>query len=325
MRRLPLILAAAAVPLALALAQQSDVNLTPRAKPKAPAPETATDRRAQIRVDTTLVLIPTTVTSMLGTFVTGLEKENFKLFEDKTQQQITTFSSQDAAMSIGVVFDTSGSMGEKLKQSREAVSQFLKIANPEDEFFLVTFSERPDLQVPFTHATEAVRDKLMYVKSHGSTALLDGVYLAMNQMRKAKNPRKAILIISDGGDNSSRYTQTEVKNAVLEADTQIYGIGIFEQGPARSRTPEEFAGPEMLHQLANLTGGRSFNVGNLAELPDVAEKIAIELRNEYVLGYSPTNVSRDGKWRRVEVKLANLKGLPPLKTVFRTGYFAPTQ
>lgn len=305
--------------------QQPEVNITPRVKPKAPAAETAAERNAQIRVDTTLVLIPTTVTTMLGTFVTSLDKENFKLYEDKTQQEITTFSSQDAAMSIGIVFDTSGSMGDKLRQSREAVAQFLKIANPQDEFFLVQFSERPELLVPFTHATEDILNKLMFVKSHGSTALLDGVYLAMNQIRKAKNPRKAILIISDGGDNSSRYTQTEVKNAVLEADTQVYGIGIFEQGSARSRTPEEFAGPEMLHRLANLTGGRSFNVGNLAELPDVAEKIAIELRNEYVLGYSPTNAARDGKWRRVEVKLANLKGLPPVKAVFRTGYFAPVQ
>jgi Ca-activated chloride channel family protein len=308
------------------LAQQPDVNLTPRVRPtKEPAPETATDKRAQIRVDTTLVLIPTTVTTMLGTFVTSLDKENFKLYEDKVQQEISTFSTQDAAMSIGIVFDTSGSMGEKLKKSREAVAQFLKIANPEDEFFLVTFSERPDLLVPLTHSTEEISNKLMFVKSHGSTALLDGLYLAMNQIRKGRNPRKAILIISDGGDNSSRYTQTEVKNAVLEADAQIYGIGIFEEGPARGRTLEEFAGPELLHRLANLTGGRSFNVGNLAELPDVAEKIAIELRNEYVLGYSPMNAARDGKWRRVEVKLANLKGLPPLKAVFRTGYFAPVQ
>jgi VWFA-related protein len=303
---------------------QGDVNITPRPSkngPKSAEPESASDRRANIRIDTTLVLIPASVTTMLGAFVAGLEKENFKVFEDKVEQKITTFSNQDAPMSIGIVFDTSGSMGDKLQRSRQAVSQFLKIANPPDEFFLIEFSDRPELVVPFTNRPEEILNRMMMTKSHGTTALLDGVYLAMNQMHKAKNPRKAILIISDGGDNASRYTQTEVKNAVLEADTQIYGIGIF----GGAATPEEMSGPELLHRLASLTGGRSFNVARLSDLPDVAEKIAIELRNEYLLGYSPQNVARDGKWRRVEVKLANLKGLPPLKVVFRTGYFAPVQ
>ena len=307
-----------------AFAQTPDVNLSPRPSknaPKNPTPEAVTDRHANIRIDTTLVLIPASVTTMLGTFVAGLEKENFKVFEDKVEQKIVTFSNQDAAMSIGIVFDTSGSMGDKLQRSRQAVAQFLKIANPEDEFFLIEFNDRPELVLPFTHNPQEILNRLMTTKSHGSTALLDGVYLAMNHMRKAKNPRKAILIISDGGDNASRYTQTEVKNAVLEADTQIYGIGIFGGG----MTPEEMAGPEMLQRLASLTGGRSFNVVRLSELTDVAEKIAIELRNEYLVGFSPQNVARDGKWRRVEVKLMNLRGLPPLKVVFRTGYFAPVQ
>ncbi len=300
--------------------QQPDVNITPRAA-KVPPPETAVDRKANIRVDTTVVLIPVSVTTMMGTFVTSLDKENFRLYEDHVQQEIRSFSSQDAAMSIGIVFDTSGSMGDKLRKSREALVQFMKVANPVDEFFLLQFSDRPELTVPFTHDTGEIANKLMFIKSHGSTALLDGVYMAMNTMRKAKNPRKAILIISDGGDNHSRYTQGEVKNAVVESDVQIYGIGIF----GGMSTPEEFAGPAMLHQLATLTGGRSYTVDRLSEMPDIAEKIAIELRNEYVLGYSPKNTARDGKYRRVEVKLLKVAGLPPLKAAFRTGYFAPVQ
>jgi Ca-activated chloride channel family protein len=310
---------------AIVLAQ--DINIAPRPSKEAAKAaakkdaETAADRRANIRIDTTMVLIPASVTTMLGAFVAGLEQENFKVFEDKVEQKVVSFSNQDAAMSVGIVFDTSGSMGDKLHRSRQAVAQFLKIANPEDEFFLVEFSERPELVLPFTHQPEELLNKLSMTKSHGSTALLDGVYLAMNQMRKAKNPRKAILIISDGGDNASRYTQTEVKNAVLEADTQIYGIGIFGGGT----TAEEMGGPELLHRLASLTGGRSFNVARLNDLPDVAEKIAIELRNEYLIGYSPQNTARDGKWRRVEVRLVKLKGLPPVKVAFRTGYFAPVQ
>jgi VWFA-related protein len=304
-----------------ALAQQPEVNITPRPAAKAPVPETAVDRHVDIRVDTTMVLIPVSVTTMLGTFVASLDKENFRLYEDKVQQEILSFSSQDAAMSIGIVCDTSGSMGEKLKTSREAVAQFLKVANPVDEFFLIQFNDRPELAVPFTHTPGEILDRMMFAQSKGMTALLDGVYMAMNQMRKAKNPRKAILIISDGGDNHSRYTQGEVKNSVVESDVQIYGIGIFGGG----NSLEEANGPELLRQLASMTGGHSYTVTRLQEMRDVAEKIAIELRNEYVLGYSPKNGTRDGKYRRVEVKLLKVAGLPPLKAAFRTGYYAPTQ
>ena len=151
------------------------------------------------------------------------------------------------------------------------------------------------------------------------------VYLAMHEMRKAHNPRKALLIISDGGDNSSRYTETEIKNAVREADVQIFGIGIFESMGGRSRTPEEAAGPSLLNELAEQTGGREYAVDNIAELPDIAAKIGVELRNEYILGYSPKNRERDGKYRKVQVKLNQPRGLPPLKAYFRLGYYAPTQ
>ena len=282
-------------------------------------------KRPDIRIDTTLVLIPVAVLDPLRKFVTDLDKENFQLFEDKVAQPILSFSAEDAPLSICIVFDTSGSMGEKLRMSRRAVAQFMKVANPQDEFCLVTFNNRPELVEPFTTLTEQVQNHLTFVGSKGSTALLDGVYMAMNQMRKARNPRKALLIISDGGDNASRYTETEVKNAVVESDTQVYAFGIFESLNSRARTPEEFSGPDMLNRLAHLTGGRSFGIGNLAELPDAAEKVAIELRNQYVLGYSPSNKTRDGKYRRVEVKMNHVKGLPKLTPVYRTGYYAPLQ
>ena len=147
----------------------------------------------------------------------------------------------------------------------------------------------------------------------------------MHEMKKAHNPRKAVLIISDGGDNSSRYTETEIKNAVREADVQIFAIGIFESMANRGRTPEEAAGPSLLNELAEQTGGREYAVENVAELPDIAAKIGIELRNEYILGYTPRNRERDGKYRRVQVKLNQPRGLPPLKAYFRLGYYAPTQ
>ncbi len=291
-----------------------------------PANTNARDSRSvDLRVNKTLVLINVTVTDPLNRFVTGLEREHFRLFEDKVQQEITAFSAEDAPISIGLVFDTSGSMGPKLQKSRQAAVEFFKTANPADEFFLVQFNDRPQLATPFTTDTDKIQSDLTFTQSKGRTALLDGVYLAMHEMKKARNPRKALLIISDGGDNSSRYTETEIKNAVREADVQIFSIGIFESMGNRGRTPEESAGPGLLNDLAEQTGGREYTVENVAELPDIAAKIGIELRNEYILGYTPKNRERDGKYRKVQVKLNQPRGLPPLKAYFRLGYYAPTQ
>ncbi|MDW8354358.1 MAG: VWA domain-containing protein [Bryobacterales bacterium] len=303
-------------------AQDARVTIVPRPKPRS-----ADDgpRAANIRVDTNLVLIPVTVTDPMNRFVTGLEKEHFRIEEDKVEQTITHFASEDAPLSIGIVFDTSGSMGAKLQKSRMAVAQFMKTANPEDEFFLVQFSDRPELVVPFTTDTEEIQNRLAFTQSKGRTALLDAIHLSLHEMKRARNPRKALLIISDGGDNSSRYTESEIKNLVREADVQIYAIGIFEPIYSRGRTPEELAGPGLLSEVAEHTGGRHYAVENLNDLPDIAAKIGIELRNQYVLGYTPTNQQRDGKYRRVRVRLIQPKGLPPLRAFWRMGYYAPTQ
>jgi len=307
--------------------QAPTISIQPRVRP-APATsgETILDRRADLRIDTTLVLVPVAVTiAATGKLLTGLEKDNFELTEDKVPQEIATFGSEDVPLSIGLVFDCSGSMSNKLDRSRQAVAQFLRTANPEDEFFLVQFNDRPQLTVSFTPRPEEVQSNLTWVQSKGRTALLDGVAMAMNEMKKAKNGRKAILIISDGGDNSSRYTESEVRNWVREGDVQIYSIGIFEPVGSRGRTPEEMSGPGLLGELAEQTGGRNFSVENLADLPDVAAKIGLELRNQYVLGYSPKNAAHDGKYRKVEVKLVKVKDLPPLRARYRPGYVAPTQ
>jgi len=299
----------------------SKVEITPRAKKGEAPPD---NPRGNIRVDSTLVLIPETVTDPLNRFVTGLERENFRLFEDKSEQKLTHFASEDAPLSVGLVFDTSGSMGSKLDKSRQAVAQFFKTANPEDEFFLIQFNDRPEMVVDFTTHVEEVQNRLTFTQSKGRTALLDAVYMALHKMKKAKNPRKALLIISDGGDNSSRYTESEIKKLVQEADVQIYAIGIFEPMASRGRTPEEMSGPSLLSEIAEQTGGRHFPVDNLNELPDVAAKIGMELRNQYILGYTPTNPGRDGKYRRVQVKLVQPRGLPPLRATWRLGYYAPT-
>jgi len=281
--------------------------------------------KTDIRIDTNLVLIPVTVTDPMNRFVTGLEKENFKILENGKEQTITQFSSEDAPLSVGVIFDCSGSMGAKLQKSRLAVAQFFRTANPEDEFFAVTFADDAKLAQPFTSNIEEIQNRLTFTMSKGQTALLDAVYMGLHEMKKAHNSRKALLLITDGGDNNSRYTETEIKNLVREADVQIYAMGIYEMGAARNRTTEEASGPALLSEIAEQTGGRQYPVENMNEMPDIAAKIGTELRNQYMLGYQPDNLERDGKYRRVTVKLVQPKGMPLLRPFYRQGYYAPGQ
>ncbi len=307
-------------------AQEARPEIQPRPKPALTAPEADNQRLTpNIRIDTNLVLIPVTVTTPLNQFVTGMEKENFRLLEDKIEQEITYFASFDAPLSVGLVFDVSGSMSGKLNKSRQAAIEFFKTANPEDEFFLVQFNDRPQLVMPFTRATEEIQNRLTFSQAKGRTAMLDGIYMALQELRKSHNTRRALLVISDGGDNSSRYTESEVRNLLREADAQLYAMGVFEPIGSRSRTAEELAGPGLLSELASMTGGREFPVENLNDLPDIAAKIGIELRNQYVLGYRSKNQTRDGKYRRVTVKLNQPRGLPPLRALYRQGYYAPSQ
>jgi len=317
-RSLLVVFVAAFAAAVLVVGQEAPVEIVPRTRPKA-APAIP-EPKANIRIDTNVVLVPVTVTDPLNRFVGGLEQTDFKVFEDEVEQKITSFGGEDTPLSIGIVFDTSGSMGSKLQMSRVAVAEFFKLANPEDEGFLVEFRDRPELVVPFTHNPGEIQNRLLTTQSKGSTALLDGVTMAMSAMKKAKNPRKALIVITDGGDNHSRYTASEVRNRVKEADVQIYAMGIY--GGANS--PEELAGPSLLRDLAEPTGGRHFFT-NLHDLPDIAEKIGIELRNEYLIGYSPSNGARDGKYRKITVKVIQPPGLPKLRSYWRKGYVAPTQ
>ena len=282
--------------------------------------------QANIRSDTNLVLVPVTVCDPFNRPVTGLEKEHFKVFDDKVEQTITHFAMDDEPVAVGLVFDVSGSMGPKLQKSRQAAAAFFKTANPDDEFFLVEFNDTPKLEVPLTQNVEEIQNHLTCAQSKGRTALLDAIFLAMHELKKSKKNRKALLIISDGGDNSSRYSEAEVRTLVREADVLIYAIGVFEPYGLRSRTPEESAGPGLLNDLCEQTGGRHLPA-DVNELPDIAAKIGVELRNRYVLGYSPTNPSRDGRYHTLQVKVITPKELklPVLRTYFRHGYYAPAQ
>jgi Ca-activated chloride channel family protein len=303
----------------------------PESKPKADVKDVKKDtpgmgiKPAQgLHMNVDLALVNVTVTDPYNRLVTGLDPDNFRVYEDNIEQEVVTFSSEDVPISIGVIFDFSGSMANKVGKAREAAVQFFKTANPQDEFFLVSFNERAELTSAFTNSIEDLQSRMMMTAPKGRTALLDAIYLGLSQMRGARNAKRALLILSDGGDNHSRYNESDIKRLVKEADTQLYAIGIFDPLGFRNRTPEELNGPSLLSEVTEMTGGRVFAVENLNELPDIASKIGMELRNQYVLGYRPSNKAHDARWRKIKIKLRAPKGLPPLNVYSKTGYYAPS-
>jgi Ca-activated chloride channel family protein len=275
-----------------------------------------------IRMNVDMVLVQVTVTDPLNRLVTGLDKEDFQVFENNGAQNISSFASEDAPVSIGIIFDLSGSMTPKLVRAREAIVQFIKTANPQDEFFVIGFNDRPELIEDYTSSVEDIQARLATVHAGHRTALLDAIYYGIVKMSQAHHERKALLVVSDGGDNRSRFTEGEVRSQVREADVEIFSIGIFD--PYAS-TPEERSGPMLLDDISSSTGGRLFQVDDVDEMSDIAEKISTELRNQYVIGYRPKDLTRDGKWRKVKVKVNPPPGLPPLTVYARNGYYAPLQ
>jgi Ca-activated chloride channel family protein len=285
-------------------------------------PASLNSRIRPLKVAVDLVLVPVTITDPMSRLVTGLEKENFELYEGNSKEEIKSFSSEDAPVSLGVIFDSSGSMSSKMDRAKDAVVEFFKTANPQDEFFMITFSDAPEVVSDFTSSVDEIQGKLVFTVPQKRTALLDAIYMGVSKMRQAKYPKKALLIISDGGDNHSRYTENEIKALVKEADVMVYAIGIYDR---YFQSDEERLGPALLGDISQLTGGRAFTVENPNDLGDVATKIGVELRNQYVLGYRPSKAARDGKWRKIKVKLLPPKGLPPLKVYARTGYYGPEE
>jgi Ca-activated chloride channel family protein len=275
-------------------------------------------------MDVELALVNITVTDPHDRIVTGLEADNFRIFEDNIEQEVVTFSSEDVPISVGIILDLSGSMANKIGKAKETALELFKTANPQDEFLLVTFSEHAQLASRFSTNIEELGSSLLSSSAKGRTALLDAIYLGLSEMRSAHNAKRALLIISDGGDNNSRYSENDIKRLVREANTQLYAVGIFDPVGYRNRTPEELNGPSLLSELTELTGGRAFDVANPNELADIATKVGMELRNQYILGYHPSNKAHDARWRKIKVKLRTPKGLPPLTAYAKTGYYAPT-
>jgi Ca-activated chloride channel family protein len=305
-----------------------DIHVTPRQISPSVAKTLASTQRAAgsllhvVKTEVKLVLVPVSVTDPNQRLVSGLRAENFELFEGKKPQEIKHFSSEDAPVSIGIILDTSGSMHEKMNRVREAVTKFCEAANPQDEFFMIVFADEPHLATDFTSAPEDLEKDLLFTQPKGRTALLDAIYMGLSKMKDAKYAKKALLIISDGGDNHSLYTEKDVKAAAKESDVMIYAIGTFDRYVP---TAEEVRGPDLLSHLAAPTGGEAFTLENEMGLPAVASHIGKELRTQYVLGYRPEQMPKDGKWHKIQVKLRLPKKFSFLRARAKSGYYAPAE
>lgn len=274
-------------------------------------------------VHTDLVTLTVTVTDQYGRYVSGLQQNAFKVFDNKEEQEITYFSDDDAPVSVGIIFDLSGSMsGDKVSRARQALSRFIETSHNSDEYFLIGFNSRAQLLLERTRDGDAVLDKLTFVQTKGQTALYDACYLGVEKVQRGAHPKRAIILISDGQDNNSRYNFSEVSKLLKESDVVLYGIGIL--GGMDPGSPLGMDGQAKLDELASVSGGKAFFPNSAAEMDEIFERIALELRHQYSIGYKPKNFANDGKWRKLKVKVTPPRGLPRLFVRSREGYYAVT-
>ena len=291
--------------------------LTAQDKPK--TQPTEDDGEVKVQVD--LVTLTLTVTDYYGRLVSGLTKDAFTIFDDNQEQEITFFSDADAPVSLGILFDISGSMsGEKIAKARNALQRFINTSHPNDEYFLIAFNSRAQLLLDRTRDGDAVLQKLTLVEPKNNTALYDACYLGIERVTRGAHPKKALLVISDGQDNSSRYNFKEVRRLMKESDVAIYTVGILEGRDSSSM--EGIQGQAFLDELSSVTGGKSFYPQTNVELDEIFERIALELRHQYTIGFNPKNFQPDGKWHKIKTKVKPPRGLPRLSVRSREGYYA---
>lgn len=278
--------------------------------------------KTPLKIGTDLVSLTVTVTDPYNRLVTGLDKQHFEIFEDKVKQEIKFFNDDDSPVSLGIIFDVSGSMKGKLDRARESLKAFIQTSHSDDDFFLIGFNQRANLVSEFSDG-DTLANKLTLVDAKGQTALYDAAYLGIEKVRQGRHNRHAILMISDGQDNSSRYTYGELRKQLKEAGVQIYSIGIVEMGGGAGGSLD-MQGQAILEEIAQVTGGKAFFPRSAAELEDATTRIALELRHQYSIGYEPTNVNRDGQWHKIKVSVKGPKGLSNLKVQHKEGYYAVT-
>jgi Ca-activated chloride channel homolog len=284
------------------------------------APLVQVENDKPVIVHSDLITLTVTVTDTYGRFVTGLGQKAFTIFDDKIEQQITHFSDEDAPVSLGVVFDVSGSMsGDKISKAREALQRFIETSHTRDEYFLIGFNHRAQLLMDRTRDSDALLQKLTFVQTRGQTALYDATYLGVERVTRGAHQKRAVLLISDGQDNSSRYTFNELRRLLKETDVIIYAVGIVS---GNDNSTLDYAGRSILEELAGVSGGKAFFPSTGAEMNDTFERIALELRTQYSIGYRPSNFANDGKWHKIKIKVQPPRGFPRLFVRGREGYYA---
>jgi Ca-activated chloride channel family protein len=272
-------------------------------------------------INTDLITFTVTVTDTYGRYVSGLSKGAFTILDEKKPQEITYFSDDDSPVSVGVIFDVSGSMGgDKIKRARDALSKFIQTSHNMDEYFLIAFNSRAQLLLDKTRDGNQVLDKLTFVQTRNNTALYDACYLGVEKVQRGTHPKRALLLISDGQDNNSRYTFGELRRLLKESDVTLYGIGILSGSDAGSSMGME--GQGILDELASVSGGKAFFPRSNAEMDDIFEQIALELRHQYSIGYKPVNFTNDGRWHKIKVRVTPPRGLPRLFVRAKEGYYA---
>lgn len=297
-------------------------SAAPKSKPTPPTQQGKEAGEVEV-VNSDLINLTVTVTDNYGRYVSGLDKKAFKIFDDKEEQEITYFSDDDAPVSVGVIFDISGSMsGDKIRKAREALSHFIQTSHDNDEYFLIAFNSRAQLLLDKTRDGDAVLNKLTFIETKSNTALYDACYLGVQKVIRGSHPKRALLLISDGQDNDSRYTFSEVRRLLKESDVVLYSIGIMGGNDPGSALGME--GQAILDELSSVSGGKAFFPNTSAEMDELFERIALELRHQYSIGYKPKNFTNDGKWHKLKVKVTPPRGLPHLFVRSRDGYFAVT-
>jgi Ca-activated chloride channel family protein len=311
----------------------NDVHVAPHQKPNTELPPmdvglirglpTLEAYTKPFRVDVDVVLVPVTVTDAMNRPVTTLQKRDFALYEGERRQEIRYFFEDEAPLSVAVLLDVSKSMSDKIETERAALVDFFNNANPQDEYFAITFSDRPRLVADSTTSIDDILRQLLLAEPGGSTAMLDAIYLAEAQLRAAKYKRRAIVIFTDGGDNVSHYTHGEIRDLLRESDVDVYAVGLFETSFFFGFI-EEKLGKKWLSEITDATGGRTITVENRAKVPEAAATISREMRSQYVLGYRPT-IRRDGKWRKIKVRVTSSATQQPLRAFYKGGYIAPEE